>query len=89
VAPGSRLVLLAVLLAIPSAMLPIADMPATATAAPGSAGQAAGLVAESPPGGNSPFDRQGMQSYGGLPPSWWLSASLPAKAHEIDLGPSP
>jgi hypothetical protein len=49
--PGSRLVLLAVL----SVMALIAYMPATATAAPGGAGQF-----ETPPEGQTPFDRQGM-----------------------------
>lgn len=40
-APGYRLVLLAILLATPFAMLPTADMPTIATAAPGGAGQPA------------------------------------------------
>jgi hypothetical protein len=74
VAPGSRPILLAILLAIPFAMVPLVDIPATANAAPGGAGQPAGSAASEPafgsareatcpegafPEGASPFDRQG------------------------------
>jgi hypothetical protein len=88
-------VLLAILLAIPFAMSPTADIPTIATAAPGGAGQspepppAEGASPEgaSPsPAGASPFDRQGMwiwyvdRSEGGD------TARMIARAHRSGIG---
>ena len=103
-APGYRLVLLA----IPFAMVPIADMPATATAAPGGAGQPGESVAESPAEGDTTWQALlyfepvsprwaghrarrggGAAASRAIPPRRPLSASMPAKAYEIDPGPAP